>query len=872
MTYDLSNAVQQAAQAAGDSANTAQLANASNAFSLPANTDLMHQIFGIFFGGYGPFSDIARTTYTHTLSDMFFIMLSVLSALAVSTIAWHMTTSLVAVAQEGKLMQQKFSMIWGPIRVFCGFGALAPLKGYCLIQLAFMYTVLFGCGLGNTIMNRIVQTGQSAVSAPNLPATGALIADITKAEVCYSAGRVMGSTPGNLANGIIQYPDTYTTPVTSNIKTFAGNAVNAAVAMFEGTNYNSNNSFQRVTHEWDYGNCGQIQGVFASGYGHVAEFDKARLADIEKVRKQIHEAVTQVFQNVVAGSVDIDDYQQAISEGIGAALEAAKTSLDTSFTKEAETLVSQINSDNNTSNPEFSQAVSKYGFATFGPLYLSIAAQQTDVEHFANQLPALTYEQTQSEQRDTMQNLVRDKREQAYIQLINTAVAKKENDWYVASQNNAQANLDITHVAMTGMNVDTRVNNIDSAWNASVGKLSQIITLKLIDVHPALGEEISDVADFGSEVSALGKTLIVAGGAGKVAEMTTPEGAVAAPMTDGIFNKSLSTGFILTAVGAWHSYFLPRFFAMTWFTLIVGFVTFVVAGVICLPFLAYLMCRLDGQEMFSNEHKAGLSVFFHGFMTPTLLVFGGFVSIALIHASFMLLQTLVYPALFAQDMGIVAVCIMGLTLCFLHTQIIMQSFRFPTMLLSMFPRIVGLDANGPGAMADEGGMKEAGSKAFALVQNGGGSVAGAAKTATKQAESNAKNGVTEGAKATAQGVTEGLRNSSSFSPSARASARAGGAGAGAGAGNAAQNPAQNLSDAQGMGNAWTQNLARNLSAKTGQKFSGRDVANVLSEAGRHMQNNPAATLSESVRAGINSAGKEASDKAVSHIVNAVRGE
>lgn len=849
--------------------------------NMPGSDDIIKMSLNTFFGGYGPFADVAKTTYTQSISNAFFAVTTVLSALATSVLAWHMLQTIVSIAQEGKVFGQKWSVLWGPVRVFTGAGMLAPVSGgFNIIQLLFMYVALAGCGLGNKVNSIIVHSGQAGISAPNLPKTGTFIAEMVKAETCYASTRLASSGPDGLAQINVAYPESYSTPFKSNISTMAGNAVNLAVSAISGTNYDTNKSFMRVTHEWNYGNCGVLSGTFASGTGHVAEFDDSRLKQIESVRNRLHTDITTAFTNVSKGVNDLQKSEDDFKDAITKAIDKAKESLDRDFKEDADTLVSQINEDNGTSNTEFSDAVNKYGWATFGPLYNSIASQQVIVSNFASQLPSLTFNQQTSAlkaQYVDQQNLTKSRYFLWVDTVTNTALAEKEKEWTDESSSNANAQADITRIALTGQNIDSRANNLDSDWNKIFGKFTQIITSKLIDVKPELGGEITDIANFGSEISALGNTMIAAGVVGKVAEVTNPEINVV-PGIGNAFNKVVSTGFVLSGVGAWHTYILPRYFSIVWFTLVCGYVTFIIAGVICVPFLAYLLCRLDGQEMFSNEHKAGISLFIHAIFTPVLLVLAGFFSIGLIHISFVFLQKLLYPALFAEDAGIFGVILMMLTICYLHTQIIMQSFRFPSVILGMFPRILGIDANGPGALADESGVKDAGVKAFAIVHSSGNSVGQGARAITPKTPKTGTNSVTEGAPDAPAGGA-GADNDT-IRPGARAGGGAGnvpvsvppasyaGAHAGEEAINTAQQNVQDVSQAQNMGTAWGNNLARNM----GHNFTGKDVAKVLQGTAQHLNNNPGASLHQGVRTALTEQNKDASDATVNRFVNAIRGE
>ena len=125
------------------------------------------------------------------LSAMFGTLNAVLLGVGSLVLGWHTLAGTVAAAHEGKVMGQKYHLMWAPVRVILGFGLLVPIRGYCGAQFAMIMVLVWGYNLANGLWSTYVDAALSgrmaSVASSTAPQMGMRLAQaVVASETCVA--------------------------------------------------------------------------------------------------------------------------------------------------------------------------------------------------------------------------------------------------------------------------------------------------------------------------------------------------------------------------------------------------------------------------------------------------------------------------------------------------------------------------------------------------------------------------------------------------------------------------------------------------------------------------------------------------------------
>lgn len=109
----------------------------------------------VFLGNiFGVVDGVLHGTGSQIFGTMFGVFNAGVLALGGIVIMYIMIVGTMNTAQEGKMLGQRWSSIWIPLRATLGLALLIPkASGYCLMQIVVMWIVLQGVGLADKIWN-----------------------------------------------------------------------------------------------------------------------------------------------------------------------------------------------------------------------------------------------------------------------------------------------------------------------------------------------------------------------------------------------------------------------------------------------------------------------------------------------------------------------------------------------------------------------------------------------------------------------------------------------------------------------------------------------------------------------------------------------
>ena len=854
----------------------------SSATSLPGQHDLTHQLLSVFFAGYGPFSADSATTYSNTIGNIMFITLTVLAAIITSRLAWHAIKLIVHTGQEGKLLGQKFGA-WSPVRVALAFGLVTPVSGgFCMASFLVMSIALMGASWGNLGEKAITKLSNDTIVMPRGTPSGRIIADMTAAEACYVAGLIPSDTSNltdasSFVNPYITYPTSSETGLVKSALLMPGNAWNLATAAIAGTNYNANNDVFRVSKEWNYGACGTISGMFANGSGAVGSYGQKKLADIEKARASIHNAMLKAYSAVIY--MDGREEEETYAVDFAKAIAEAKNQLDKDLISDATSLISTMNSNNGTSQDNVDSVVNTYGYMTTVPLFNSIMSSQTLTTDLASELPSLKMNTDTSAEADYMNKTAKAWGIKAdthkFVEQLNVQLGKLEKTWADESMSNVKTQADITNVVIANQNTDTRNNSLAGIYDNVAGYIGNTMRSRFLEIDPVLGHEMQQVVDFGADLENVGDVLFGGGVATDVAGMTGAGKAVSAAIKSAGGDKMLyKSGIALIVMGLFLKIILPLTIIIYFGKLIAQYLVFVVCVVLEIPFAMLTLSSMEGTELFEREQGIVFGHLMHIATFPIVFVLGVMLFPGALHIELLLQRFLIYPVIESTQTGMAGQLILCGLVCVMVASALVAAYKLTEKLISVQGKFIGFDA----CAGDQGEAHRLGVQLLGYAQNVKFGGAGG-----KPADDKGGNGVTGGdddgpgpggpgggipAPAGAAGVTRAVRTAAHGVTPAPQGTRNQRQGVSSAPAPASAQTAQALS----MGDVWNKNVANKISQDSGISLSGQEVGNVIKTAHFAMSENPGTSLRNAVENGIKGVGKVATPELVDGLTNAIKGE
>lgn len=664
----------------------------SDVLTVPPTSDIWRHMLEVLFPGVGPLGGTA-TAGTTAFASAVGSFLAILMAAGTSVLIWHVISGTVATAHEGTVLGKNWHQVWAPIRVVMGVGLLVPIaNGFCLAQVLVISIACWSGSVGNLLWSSYL-TGLTTpgLSAPSLPATGALVRQFADAEVCHAGLSEKSVELGGNALPAVTAERSNLSSL-GGVEVTTGNAWNALSSWATGGSSASSAQVNRTLVTWDYGPCGAISGPFAlnaGGDASVTAFDTSRLSAIESLRSALNTAATTYVGVETSGPSTAASEPPAVA-ALVSAVTSAKSAFDSGLTSAASTLVAGANGGAESTFVTNAQAA---GWVSAGSYYMTLARLQTRVQQVADTLPSITIsENADAEYRPLLHELHAGP--YAPITRFDAAYDAAAKSW-------SSSVPDLSAGVKAGADEHSSMS-IFGLLNWLFSGVFQIVDTHFtgVSVSDTAGSGMQQLVDFGSKLlSAVTAVLgigvvgiLAAGGAGAAAGAVLGASGVAA------YAVKIAVGVAVgvVGVGALHAYVLPVIPFVMWAFAVVSVLILVAEAMVAAPLWALMHVRMDGQELVGPAQHAGYLIIFNLFLRIPLTLMALFLSFGVFQAGLWLLSITFWPAALSAtadtSAGMVGSLVMLLILSFVHWHLAMRSFGLITTLPDRVSRWFGAQA------------------------------------------------------------------------------------------------------------------------------------------------------------------------------------
>ncbi|WP_456749082.1 DotA/TraY family protein [Bradyrhizobium sp. USDA 4341] len=693
------------------------------------------------------------STPAHTaLAAAFMAFISALFFIATMQVAWHTISGIVATAQEGKVLGQRWHQVWAPTRVVTGVGFLAPaFNGFCVAQILVLYMMAFGGQLANLIWTPYVDTLTSGIASPtatetqnlpkmfnNLVSTNEIVHNVFTSELCYAVLQ-QNYNRRKYSGGALPANVSWTVPWTTSISTpdltATWNLGSIDSGALPTTTTVSGNTM-------DYGPiCGSIEVPTvpaSSGQGSannnpdmnaMAAFSNARKTAIDQIVAAVRplaQRAGQSYQNYQAASAAGSStngpyFATEASQGsannnsssvANSSVQEATTAFQTArdaYNKAMTDAATQLVQQNSTSTgngsqsmiDNFKQMAKDGGWATAGLYYMTLSRIQGSLFTAANEKPKFVNPNPDAAD------------EQLKPILIGNAASNQPgaltqfNDWWnqnIAPLSGAAAgqfdpngsNVGLTTPKSSSM-FESLMNMIDvKNLGTDLASWSMINPLNAMGDITLLGHKIITRA-----LLLYGAYALAAGGLG-AAGLLAGVGNIA---TGGLLGSVLTA--FLTPLAAFFmmlitlilgfgivlAYVIPMIPYIMVLFFIVGMLTLMAEALIAAPLWAFFHCRMDGQEFVDQVQRPGYMIAFNLLFRPTFMLLGLFMSFFVQGALTWFLSVTFGPAVAQTTAGFgsgpIAFTVLLGIFAYLNLQIAIRSFQLITQVPDRVTRWFG---------------------------------------------------------------------------------------------------------------------------------------------------------------------------------------
>lgn len=737
--------------------NTSSMTGPQDIFKVPdGSKDLFMKLMSFIAPNTGPVPGLmgqsGATTPAHTaLASAFMAFISALFFIATMQVGWHTISGIVATAQEGKVLGQRWHQVWAPVRVVTGVGFLAPaFNGFCVAQILVLYLMAFGGSLANILWSPYVDTLTSGIAKPtaaetqalpqmfnNLVSTNEVVHDVFVHELCYATVQ-QNYKRRRYSGGALPATLKWTQPWTNQISTPGLNATWNLSVM----DTPSATTTTVTGNTLDYGPiCGSITVPTvpeASGQGSannnpdlnaMATFSNARKNAVDQVAlavRPLAQNAGQSYQNYQAASGSgastngpyfateasqgqaTNDNSNVANGSIQEATTAFQTARD-AYNKamtDAATKLVQQNSTSTGNNQQsmidnFKQMAKDGGWATAGLYYMTLSRIQGSLFTAANEKPQFVSPNPEAADEQLKPILVGN-------QSNNQPGALTQfNEWWnqniaplsgaAAGQFNPNgANVGVTTPKSTSI-FETLMNLIDvSNLGTSLASWTMINPLNAMGDITLMGHKIitSALVMFGAYAGAAG--LLSAGGLLAGVANVASGGMIGTIVN--AFLTPLAAFFIMMITlilgfGIVLAYVIPMIPYIMVLFFIIGMLTLMAEALIAAPLWAFFHCRMDGQEFVDQVQRPGYMIAFNLLIRPTLMLLGLFMSFFIQGALTWFLSVTFGPAVAQTTSGFgsgpIAFTVLLGIFCYLNLQIAIRSFQLITQVPDRVTRWFG---------------------------------------------------------------------------------------------------------------------------------------------------------------------------------------
>ena len=642
---------------------------------------------------------------------------SLLTGCAALMLSFHTLVGIANTAHTGQVLGDgKWHQIWAPIRVCIGFGALAPISGYCVAQLFVIQVFLAGFSLANVEWTLYVNatSGISAPVAITIPpdATDQIstLNALMASETCYWASTLdyRGLNNGQPADAALMNRMAQRTGYTGGRPAYA----------YPDAGGDSGNAAQTV---WDYGTvCGSVAwpihqptkptvlGGIANGFNWTVTpsasdaaktaFDTSRATAygtfVSAVRSAgaAKAAATMAAPSPAQAGQDVSALMAQVQTAFGAFKSAILTASGTLST-----------SLNTTSRKEFADNAKALGWSVAGALQPQLVrANATVVQRVAENptisLPnlALVSQSNRTIATAAMSALTQIARQQP-VAVVD--VAGFETNELKEGTDDPVHVLDIFARHLTH-----RINAaVLSA--ASLNVTDPIGSIQDLGQTILLGVEAAWITPW-SMLSAAGGTIR---GAAQGSSSIPFVGWITGPIGEGVGDALVTVlttlaglwgtiSFWLLACGAAMTVVLPMMQYVMWMFGLVGLMVYAVEAVCGAAFWAFSHVRMDGAELIDGPQRHGYALVFNALFRPGLMILGlimGNIVFSIcagyVNATFVLASDM---AMGARIIDPISMLVMLGLLVYLHYSLAVRSYSLITKLPDRVARWSGASGEG----------------------------------------------------------------------------------------------------------------------------------------------------------------------------------
>ena len=664
------------------------------------------------------------------LSAMFGTLNAVLLGVGSLVLGWHTLAGTVAAAHEGKVMGQKYHLMWAPVRVILGFGLLVPIRGYCGAQFAMIMVLVWGYNLANGLWSTYVDAALSgrmaSVASSTAPQMGMRLAQaVVASETCVAVLDGWRDGVNGSANGLQRMAiraGLYSTGIpATKVPDPAGEPGQPDVNLGRIANLRLASALT-PTVLWDYGAaCGTVRAnandnpanelgsTLAGGAnaalgsvgstvntGGTSAFARDSNTAYQAFVAERNKAVTQLITSVRAAGLHTavastvlegrnllppgTDRGTDAQQRYGKVLQAGVV-FDDAVTRAAGTLVEALNKNG---SAQFKERAKALGWASAGALNSTLVRASARAMELVGNAAPMASGPDMTQLRGAVDNAAtgeyRGKLEQGmgYLgHIVRDTAARGQS-----TPSSVTMGAD-----MEGRNVLAQLMKplTDSITQGAISASSLDPTHPMADIQ-TLGNGMltaGTVGLAGLAAARSGSNLV--NGIPVVGGML---GAIPQGILDTVVPLFWSALIACFACGALHAYILPMLPFLLWFYAMLAVASVAAELVIAAPLAAFMHMRADGQELINAEQRSIWLMGFNGFLRPSLLLLGLATSNLMMAVGATFLNRTYGTAVTATNgdsvIGIVGFIVLTVLVFYLHYQIVVRSMH----LITAVPAVV----------------------------------------------------------------------------------------------------------------------------------------------------------------------------------------
>lgn len=609
-------------------ANTAGPPDLSGLFgAINTNQDtaygLVRRIFPTLFGSTG------GDTF---LKDAFQSFNASLLLVASFMLSWHTVAGMVSAAHEGRLVGNKYHMIWAPVRVTAGIGLLAPVNGFCTAQMLLVQIWLLGFGLANTVWSSTVRaivspSGGSAVAfVPPSENAKSLLKAIVQSEACVLIVRSHPNASLTLPGGEAIAPASG--PDLAGEEKIIRPAANARFSNQAASPY-------KGEHRWDYGPvCGAIAVAYPTPGTNNFDAEKAFSDGVTASTRDMIRSVREALGNVSAAIVATQRRSESNPDQRPITMDQARDLLLTMVEAQSAQFSGGVrdaatrywNTVDAPARTAFLTEAEAKGWASAGVFYMTISRMSAQVIEKSNVSPDTRRVDASVLCRPNPRGgqMVGGRCDlQTQVMAVNALI---DQAWDRTVQVSQISNMDSSAVT-------AGASGVSGFFGAIFGPLTrEILQMNALDPSNPLesmvnrGHWILGTVTTGALGAYVGAHMLSKGAEGSVVGWVANKltGAVSAI---GGAVEALSPVFLLFLgafflFGVMNAYVLPAMPFLMWSFAVGSVVILFVESIVAASIWAFVHVRMDGQEFVDGAQRAGYMLAFNAFLRPTLSVFG----------------------------------------------------------------------------------------------------------------------------------------------------------------------------------------------------------------------------------------------------------